>query len=231
MLGSSRVGALAVSDEPTVFWDGDDAAAQVTAWKGAIGFVDGGEPGRWGHARPAMNGTSGRSVVDAVLKPLGVDPKLAWFTDCIDRFFVKAGSTRRRQQADVMADVYGPFADEVGLARASIPTRPSPLELVAEATTSHRQRLRAELVEAHAPTVVTLGEEAQAVLMAVANSVEGPATVRLTDRQAVDVIYGRPGRAVVDEVDMTWYALAHPGNRSPTWSARRRRWAYGLETG
>lgn len=145
-LGIGPVGALAVADEPTVFWDGADAADEVARWKAEVGFVDGDAPGSWGRVRPAMNGTSGRAVVDTVLTPLGVSPADVWFTDCLDTFFVKAGSASRRQQAEVMRDVYGPFADALGLGRASISARPSASDLIEQAASDHRRRLRTELV-------------------------------------------------------------------------------------
>jgi hypothetical protein len=163
--GEQRVvGALAVADEPTVFWEGDDAHELVAAWKSSVGFREGDTPGDWGSARAAGNGTSGRPVRDRVLRPLGVDVDEAWFTDAVDRFFVKRGGAAR-QQGDVIDAVYQPFAAEAGLPSATIPPRPTPARLVEIAVTEHRDRLRAELVEASAPVVVTLGEEARQVVL------------------------------------------------------------------
>src|SRR6478736_3504366 len=87
----NAVGALAVDDEPEVFWNGNGEATLVERWKNAVGFRDGDQAGAWGTVRPAGNGTSGRPVVDRVLEPLGIDPSAAWFTDAVNTYFVKSG--------------------------------------------------------------------------------------------------------------------------------------------
>src|SRR5687768_8968073 len=58
----STVAALAVADEPIVFWDGSNPPEQEVfeRWHSAIGFIEGDEAGAWGHVRPSGNGTSGR---------------------------------------------------------------------------------------------------------------------------------------------------------------------------
>jgi hypothetical protein len=59
------VGALAVDDEPAVFWDGADAGERIEAWKTAVGWSD-----AWGNVGLAGgNGSSGRHVVAHVLEP------------------------------------------------------------------------------------------------------------------------------------------------------------------
>src|SRR3954465_2597268 len=74
------VGALAVDDEPTVFWDGADAAQRIERWQQAVGWTD-----QWGSVTAAGggNGSSGRHVVDHVLRPLDVLPDQVYFTDCL----------------------------------------------------------------------------------------------------------------------------------------------------
>jgi hypothetical protein len=60
------VGAVAVEDEPTVFWDGGDAASRIERWQQMVGWA-----GRWGSVTAAGgNGSSARHVVDHVLRPL-----------------------------------------------------------------------------------------------------------------------------------------------------------------
>ncbi len=119
-LGIGPVGALAVDDEPTVFWDGADALQRVEQWQEAVNFRDGDTRGKWGHVRAVGNGTSGQSVVKRVLEPLAVEAAHTWFSDSVDRFFVKTGGTAR-QQADVIQTNYKPFAQEVGLPAATLP--------------------------------------------------------------------------------------------------------------
>ncbi|HEY1574606.1 MAG TPA: hypothetical protein VGG05_24960, partial [Pseudonocardiaceae bacterium] len=82
------VGALAVDEEPTVFWDGVDAARRIEQWQRTVGW----EPG-WGSiAAAGGNGSSGRHVVDHVLRPLGIAPEQVYFTDCLPTYFIKPGS-------------------------------------------------------------------------------------------------------------------------------------------
>jgi hypothetical protein len=215
----STVGALAVDVEPTVFWDGGSAGEQdelVRAWKDAVGFVDGDDRGCDGHVTPAGNGTSGRAVVDDVLRPLGVAADDTWFTDALVRFHVKHGGGA--QQGDRIAQVYAPFAEARGRTPARLPTRPSPSELVRQASTQERPRLLAELTEADAPVIVTLGEEARRVLAAIADEVDGPPTTPLQPDT-----HGRPGRLHIAGAQRTWISLTHPGNRSARWAEARAR--------
>lgn len=226
-LGVSRVAALAVDDEPTVFWDGADADDRVDRWMQACGFLTGDQPGQWGRVRPAGNGTSGRSVLDGVLTPLDVGAEACWFTDVVDRYFIKGGTATRRGQVEAMEHSYGRFATAAGLPPASLPHRPTPARLVRLAVDEHRARLRAELIEASAPTVVTLGEEARRVLAAIADETTGPPAEALTSQRfATDPdLYGAPGTVHIEGWQARWMALAHPGQRSPTWRHLHDRWA------
>lgn len=219
-----RVGALAVDVEPTVFWDGTqpDPRGLVSAWQRQVGFRPGDDRGEHGRVREVMNGTSGQAVAERVLGPLGVPAGRAFFTDVLTRFFVKSGSTKRPQQADRIRDVYEPFAEEAALPVAALPFRPAPGRLVEDASQLERGRLRQELSDAAAPTVVTLGEEARAVIQRVADDVTGPPTVPL---RRDDPHYGQPGPLRIGRYEARWHALTHPGNRSPQWAALHGRWA------
>ncbi len=220
----AAVAALAVADEPTVFWDGRDAEALVDQWKVDVGFRTGDGPDDHGYVRSSGNGTSGRPVRDKILSKLGLSDDETWFTDAVDHFFVKRGGSKR-QQGDVIDEVYDVFAAaRQGLLPADLPARPTVDALIDLATTEHRDRLRAEIVEARAPVIVTLGEEARRVLAGVTDRASGAPMLRLTNGPAVDKAYGEPGEAIVDDVSMTWFALAHPGNRDPYWAALHTAW-------
>ena len=85
--GGEPVGALAVDDEPEVFWDGADAAKRIDEWKTAVGWCP-----EWGTVGGAGgNGGSGRHVVDHVLEPLGVTAEQTCFTDCVPTYFLNGG--------------------------------------------------------------------------------------------------------------------------------------------
>jgi len=225
--GATSVRALAVDDEPTVFWDGADGADRVAAWAQAAGFLEGDGDGEWGHVRSSGNGTSGSGVLDDVLTPLGLGAAEVWFTDVVDRFFVKRGTSKQRGQADVIDQVYDPFRIAVDLPAATLPPRPSPVDLIHLATTEHRERLRTELTDAHAPMLITLGEEARAVLATIADASSGPpaqplTTLRFSGAGASE--YGEPGVATIAGHGMVWHALAHPGQRTGPWRALREQW-------
>ncbi|MFA9430023.1 hypothetical protein [Egicoccus sp. AB-alg2] len=216
-----RVGALAVDVEPTVFWDGTDPEPTelVAAWQQRVGFLSGDEPGKHGHVRETMNGTSGRSVVERVLGPLGVDPCRTMFTDLVPRFFVKTGTGGRAEQGDRIRDVYEPFARLVGLPPANLPARPAQRQLVSGVVTEERNRLRNELAAAGASVIVTLGSEAREALRQIVDDADGvPARDLRRDN------YGEPGTLRIGRYRARWYALTHPGNRSPAWREVHAQW-------
>lgn len=222
-----EVTALAVADEPTVFWDGSEADRLVEEWKDRVGFRTGDADGDDGHASANGNGTSGRGVATGVLAPLGISPASTWFNDAVDTFYVKHGG-RTAQQGDVMRDVYDRFAaSRPHRSPFSLPRRPSPTALVDTAVRHHRERLRLDLIEAASQLLVTLGEEARRVLAAIADLASGPATVPLSRGDSVERSYGRRGEVFVDGRRMDWLALKHPGNSDPYWTRLHDEWVEG----
>ena len=155
-----------------MFWDGADAERLVGEWRARVGFTDGDGPTQWGKVFAAGNGTSGRPVRDRVLRPLGVDPGSAWFTDIVNTYVVKTG---QGQQGEAV-ELFNKLAARMELAKARLPKRPVPTALINLAATDHRDRLRAELLEASAPIAVTLGEEARSVLAAIGDRTSGGPT-------------------------------------------------------
>ncbi|MBI2708829.1 MAG: hypothetical protein HYX34_03945 [Actinobacteria bacterium] len=226
-LGIGTIGALAVDDEPTVFWDGADARDRIKQWRADVQFREGDAEGDWGHVRAAGNGTSGRSVVERVLEPLGTGAEATWFSDVVDRFFVKSGNTRRREQADATTADYAPFAVEAGLPEARLPSRPGTEELIELGLAGHSERLREELTQARAPVVATLGEEARRVLQGIADSAGGPPALPLEGQRMTGdagATYGEAGTVTLGDMEAQCYALVHPGQRSPTWTGLHDAW-------
>ena len=206
---SATVGALAVDDEPTVFWDGADAAERIAAWKAAVNWSD-----EWGSVGAAGgNGSSGRHVVEHVLKPLGVAPSAVYFTDCLPTYFVKDGAG---SQAERIRMVYQPFAVQAGLHAADLPPRPRTQELVRRSIVEEGDVLVGQLAESRAPRIVTLGQEAADVFS------------RITDAESValrpDAGYGKPRSVIVAGAQWEWIPLTHPGNRTPAWARRHAVW-------
>lgn len=204
-----RVGALAVDDEPTVFWDGADAAERIETWQAAVGWS-----AEWRTvALAAGNGSSGRHVVDHVLRPLGVSADQTYFTDCLPIYFVKDGANSQRAAID---NVYAPFARDNGLPEADLPPRPPAVALVRQSVEREAAVLRGQIAEARAPEVVTLGQEAADVLAARAGV--GRFALKPDDG------YGRERPVEVADVVMRWWPLVHPGNRNTGWREAHQRW-------
>jgi hypothetical protein len=210
--GGEVVGALAVDDEPEVFWDGSDQHEQVMRWARSVGWSP-----AWGAIAPAGNGTSGRSVTDRVLGPLGTEPARAHFTDCVRTYFVKHGP---RTQGARVKQVYEPMARARGLPFASLPPRPSPAAMVRLALEQDRGFLADELRRSDADTVVTLGQEAADVFA----SVVGHARVELRPIES----YGQARTVRLGRGALCWFPLVHPGQRMPHWRSAHDAWVQSL---
>lgn len=214
----STVGALAVDVEPTVFWDGRDAEERVEAWKRAVDF----DP-EWGSITSAGNGTSGDRLRSQILDPLGLAAEDVWFSDLLPWFFVKkrAGENQPRQQLDVIDEVYAPFAARAGLPPANLPLRPSIPKLCSYVLEHRREHLRNELLESGARVLITLGEEPRSVVERISDRVGGRVTTRLSSTMRE---YEHAGWADIAGRRLEWWALKHPGQRSPAWMALHQRW-------
>lgn len=228
---SGRVGALAVDVEPEVFWDGEDADARVAAWKRAVRFRDGDEPGEWGSVTAFGNGTSGQRIRKDVLEPLGLDPAEVWFSDAVPWYFVKRAGARakKREQGDAIDEDYAPLAARDGrVPAASIPTRPSTSTLIRYAIEERRDALRAEILESETPLLVTLGEEARQVVAGIADRIDGGPCEPL---RATMVGYAKRGSLLVRERRVEWLALRHPGQRNKDWRKLHEAWIATLRPG
>jgi hypothetical protein len=191
-----RIVALAVENEPTPFWTGDDEERRVEEWKVSVGWE-----ARWGSIAPVgnLNGPSGSWVAESVLGPLGARPDEAWITDCLDTYRVSVGAAAR------LMDTYRPFAAAHGLPEDNLQPHPSENAIVTEALADHRSRLTSELATARASLVVTLGNAALRVLAGIGEvGGVGPPRKLALDR------YGTTYRLRVGENEMEWLPLAHP---------------------
>jgi hypothetical protein len=212
------VAALAVDDEPTVFWDGADAPRRIEQWQQAVHWTP-----HWGSVTAAGgNGSSGRYVADHVLQPLGLTPDHVYFTDCIPTYFIKRGNG---SQAKALQNCYSPFAaaQNPPVPPADLPARPSTSALVRRAIAEEGPTLRAQIADAAAPTIVTLGQEAADVLAGIA----GLDSVVLLPTAG----YGRARPINVGGRRMEWMPLVHPGNRSNQWRHRHQQWIQEVAAG
>ena len=190
------IAALAVDNEPTPFWTGEDQAIRVERWKEQVGW-----DGRWGECSPVggLNGPSGAWVARRVLRPLGAGRDDAWITDCLDTYRVSTGAEAR------ILDTYRPFAGAYGLPADLLGRHPSESEIVVEALRDHRARLLRELEEARPSLLVTLGNAALRVVVGLGAVADGSAPKCLTTDG-----YGRARRIRLGQREVEWLPLAHP---------------------
>jgi uracil-DNA glycosylase len=205
------VRALAVDNEPEPFWNGDDEAERVDAWREAVGWHE-----KWGSVQPVgeLNGSSGRWVDANVFAPLGAERSEVWITDCLDTYRSSPG------MRTAVESVYQPFASTVGLPPEDLAPHPSEGEIVTEATSHHRVRLLAEIAQARPVVVVTLGNAALRVLRHLLDEPTGPTKL------AIDG-YGASIDVSITGEQATWLPLAHPAAPAPYQQAHIE-WMDGL---
>lgn len=205
-----QIRALAVDDEPTPFWTGHDEEDRVRRWAEAVGFRP-----SWGKVRGVgrLNGSSGVWVEREVLHPLDVTHADTWITDCLDTYRASTGVGLR------LNDTYEPFAREVGLPPAVLPSHPGENDIVREARSEHLDRLRQELRTCEPQLVVTLGN---AALRVVGDLVE----VKAVPTRLSVASYGTRLPCRFDGRGIVWLPLAHPAAPA-AYQAAHGRWRAG----
>jgi hypothetical protein len=208
--GLRPISALAVENEPWVFWDGKDARERVDAWR-ATHFDS-----KWGSVTPAhLNGPSGEWLEANVLFPLRVLGSSSLFvTDCLTTYRLSVGAARR------IDDTYQQLVAQMdGLPAADLLSHPSETEIVREALQGQAARLVAQIESGRPQRLVTLGNAASRVVTRLAAQ-DGAGT--LTAGR-----YGLPRTVTLGAVTTQWVALVHPATPS-VWQERHRAW---LESG
>lgn len=212
------IGSLAVDVEPVVFWDGVEPSpgSVLEQWKSAVGF----QPS-WGKVTAGLNGPSGDSVVTNTLGPLGLEASEVAFTDAVPWYFVKQGGG---SQGKAIRERFQPVAELLGVSSGSLPTRPSTQELVRTACEEpRRSSLRAEIVTADVPLLITLGNEALHAVRGVSDKCSGVQEQLEPLRE-----YGSRGQITIAGRSMQMLPLVHPGFQRQTknaeWRAAIARW-------
>ena len=217
------IASLAVDVEPIVFWNGNepDPDDLLDQWKQSVRFRD-----SWGSVRPGLNGPSGTGLVSSYLEPLGLSVDEVAMTDVVPWFFIKGGAVSQASAIERLQQ----FANELDIDGGDLPARPTVKRLVELACASpRRESLRAELVGADAPLVITLGQEALDAVRGVADHVAGvPLKLRNDDT------YGREGSLEVDGQHLRLIPLAHPGlirqsAKNSPWGIAHTEWARRMQ--
>ena len=190
-----RIAALAVDNEPEVFWHGKDADQRVHEW--ASNYFD---PG-WGKVSGSGNGSSGIWVDTKILAPLNrAGRQTRFITDCLSSYRMSDGGRAAIETR------YNPFAkSHPPLQFADLQAHPSEPEIVRETLSLHRNRLIAQLHAAQPSRLITLGDAAAQVIAELADW-SGSGKVSTTP-------YGHPRQVKIGMVRVLWFALVHPAAR------------------
>ncbi len=190
--------AIAVDNEPEIFWNGDKEFEHVDDWMIYARF----EP-KWGTVALAkeLNGSSGRWVNEQVIDAFRTSRANVWLSDCLDTYRCSDKLAKRIQ------DTYSKLPKKLGLPRASLLMHPSEDEIVKEAIQAHRTRLVNEIENARPDKIITLGN---AALRVMTNLVETKSDV--PRKLVADVnFYGKPITVHTNSGHaMQWFPLAHP---------------------
>ncbi len=223
--GKGRTGivkAMAVEVEPTVYWEGNDDGGQdlLESWLKEVGFSEGDEPGQHGHIDaklPALNGASGRKILQQYLEPLGMTREEAIFTEVFPFFMVKTGTRAKREQRDSIDIEYNSIADQMGVPKSNLLRRIHERALPVQAAKEYGDRLRKEFADGAPEMVITLGEEAwRTVELVFGHDAHSP--ISMYDALYGEA-YGSPGTLRSGSHVAKWLPLVHPSllrNSAPT---------------
>ena len=192
------VRALAVDNEPTPFWSGEDEAERIAAWKELVRY----DEKWWGTVAPAgdLNGSTGQKLDTSILNPFEITRADTWITDCLDTYRCSD------EQAIRIFGRYNPFAHDRGLPLAILPEHPDENDIVSEAQQFHVERLRGEVRAAAPGWVITLGNAALRVLTGLLDEVPASAPDHLVPNDT----YGQVLQVRLLGHNVRWLPLAHP---------------------
>lgn len=207
--GKQRIAALAVANEPSIFWRGDGADEVISTISVPPGA------GRLEPARAALNGPSGVALDELFLAPLGFARADAWLCDLVPH------SCMNLSQQAAINRAYLPVAAAFGLASATAP--PVPREL---ASPSRVASILAELEASDAETVVLLGD--QPIRWFLNSFDRSRRNLRAFGTGATE--YGQPRHVRIGSRDRRVIALVHPrqaaglGTASMEWKSIHDSW-------
>jgi hypothetical protein len=139
--GATKVRALAVANEPHMFWPGGDTAGLIPTIDKQIGHL---EP-----AGSRNNGPSGRALDDSYLNPLGLDRDQVWLSDMVPHTLSNEG------QQGAIRKHYEPLQQRFGLSKSTVPLEPR--DAAGWKDLVEVDRLVHELEQSRADTIISLG--------------------------------------------------------------------------
>jgi hypothetical protein len=202
--GQTKIAALAVANEPYIFWRGDNAREHIPTIDERLG--------RLVPASPGNNGPSGKALDESYLNPLGLSRDETWLSDLVPH------TLSNKKQRHAIENYYGPLLHGFALPKSTVPCEP---ENEAEwAALVDERRLLEELRQSEANTIVTLGNR---VIKSFLNRVCATSFARLTERN-----YGLPRPATIDGKLYKVICLAHMRvttiRPTPIWQETHQSW-------
>ncbi|MFC1556952.1 hypothetical protein ACFL5L_03090 [candidate division KSB1 bacterium] len=192
--------AIAVDNEPDIFWSGQNEEQIIAIWKKTVAFDN-----AWGSIRSAgiFNGSSGLWIDNLILSAFKILREETWFSDCLDTYHCSKRLSLR------LEDTYRPFAKEYNLPLPHLPSPPSENEIVKMAIDKQLERIKSEMREAKPEIIVSLGNAALRVLSRILHA-DTELPKRLfppPERYGIPIQVRIPGNGV-----SRWFPLAHPGS-------------------
>jgi uracil-DNA glycosylase len=207
--GKSVVKALAVANEPYIFWGGENAQEIIRPIT---------IPPALGRLLPAnrqFNGPAGRALDELILKPLGLNRCHAWLCDLVPHSCVNPS-----QKAAIERD-YAPIAKQYGLPDHTVPTVP---KILADET--RRREILAEIQESRADVLIVLGDQPIEWFLCYFD----PRWRKLSDFGLEEKSYGKLHAVTMEGKPIKVLPLAHPrqiarlGQSSLDWHNRHKEW-------
>lgn len=212
-----EIKAIAVDNEPSVFWDGSDQETIFKDWLNCVSWQD-----DWGKALLAgnLNGSSGVWVNKNLLVPLGLSRKNVWFSDCLDIYHCSDGLKKRLQ------DTYHLVAEIFNLANAKLPPHPDENQIVQLSLKNHASRIKNQLNIAKPDLIITLGNAALRVISSLITS--GPEIPKsLSPNQE---LYGKKYYGIqIENTNFSLLPIAHPA-APPAYQDAHKSWMENIYT-
>jgi hypothetical protein len=139
--GAMKVRALAVANEPQIFWSGGDTAGLIPTIDQRLGHLEA--------APRANNGPSGRALDIRYLSPLGLARDQVWLSDMVPHTLSDRG------QQSAIQKHYEPLRRRFGLPESTVPLKPA--NSAGWRGLVDMERLVQELDQSQADTIISLG--------------------------------------------------------------------------
>ena len=208
--GKQKIAALAVANEPYIFWRGDGVEAVISRVHVPTAA------GKLEPANAALNGPSGIALDDLFLNPLGFERREAWLCDLVPHSCANPAQLRAIERE------YVPIFKKLRLLEATAP--PVPREL---ASRSRVAEILDELERSRAETLVLLGDEPIRWFLRHFSD----AHKNLRSFGVASNEYGTPHSILIGSRLRQVIPLVHPrqaaalGSASKEWTEIHRRWS------